>query len=131
MPDLDAEDIISETTSRVLEELDEDDSPAAELSRLPIAPLPVARPDHTTTASNPSSLFTDNQLINSWIRRNQRDPPMHMVGDPDLGLNPSQTKAVAMSLGERICLIQGVSPVLIIVCRGLTDEYVCVASWDG
>lgn len=131
VPDLDAEDIIAEKAHRVLEELDGDDSPAAELSRLPIPPLPVARPDQTTTSSNPSSLFTDNQLINSWIRRNQRDPPMHMIGDPNLGLNPSQTKAVAMSLGERICLIQGVSPFLIIVRRGLTDEDVCAASWDG
>ncbi|KAM0791996.1 hypothetical protein ACM66B_007108 [Microbotryomycetes sp. NB124-2] len=58
-------------------------------------------------ASNPSSLFADNQLINSWIKRHARDDPIKMTGDPDLGLNESQTKAVAMALGQSLSLIQG------------------------
>ena len=56
---------------------------------------------------HPSELFKDNQLINSWIKRHQRKVPMAMPGDPELGLNPSQTRAVAMALGEKLSLIQG------------------------
>ncbi len=62
---------------------------------------PVWEPKH------PSELFEDNQLINSWIKRHQREVPLVMPGDPDLGLNPSQTRAVAMALGEKLSLIQG------------------------
>lgn len=74
---------------------------------------------------HPSALFSENQLIHSWIKRHQREVPMAMPGDPELGLNPSQTRAVAMALGERLSLIQGVSlrarvagpaPVLTISC---------------
>lgn len=59
--------------------------------------------------SIPSALLRDNQLINSWIMRYSRDDPIEMPGDPQLGLNPSQTKAIAMALGQRMSLIQGVS----------------------
>ena len=38
-----------------------------------------------------------------------RDDPMILPGDPELGLNASQTKAVAMAMGEKLSLIQGVS----------------------
>ncbi|KAK4046646.1 hypothetical protein OIV83_005929 [Microbotryomycetes sp. JL201] len=61
----------------------------------------------TDPVSNPSFLFADNQLINSWIKRHARDDPIHITGDPDLGLNESQTKAVAMALGQSLSLIQG------------------------
>ncbi|BGO88406.1 hypothetical protein JCM10020v2_000021 [Rhodotorula toruloides] len=57
--------------------------------------------------SIPSALLRDNQLINSWIMRYSRDDPIEMPGDPQLGLNPSQTKAIAMALGQRMSLIQG------------------------
>ena len=55
-----------------------------------------------------SDLFRDNQLIHSWIERYRRDDPLVLPGDPDLGLNASQTKAIAMALGDRLSLIQGV-----------------------
>lgn len=58
--------------------------------------------------SVPSALLRDNQLINSWIMRYSRDDPIELPGDPQLGLNPSQTKAIAMALGQRLSLIQGV-----------------------
>jgi hypothetical protein len=57
---------------------------------------------------NPSALWAENQLIHSWIQRYRRLNPIKMEGDPDLGLNESQTRAVAVSLGERLSLIQGV-----------------------
>ncbi|GAA6053563.1 hypothetical protein JCM3770_005196 [Rhodotorula araucariae] len=54
-----------------------------------------------------SDLLRQNQLINSWIERYQRDDPLVLPGDPDLGLNASQIKAIAMALGEKLSLIQG------------------------
>ncbi|GAA5962773.1 hypothetical protein JCM21900_006498 [Sporobolomyces salmonicolor] len=89
---------------------DEDDSsPAAELAHLP-PPESFLLPDlaaSTAESLHPSELFAQNQLINSWIKRYTRDEPLIMPGDPDLGLNASQTKAVAMAMGEKLSLIQG------------------------
>ncbi|GAA5985540.1 hypothetical protein JCM11641_007986 [Rhodosporidiobolus odoratus] len=56
---------------------------------------------------HPSELLRQNQLINSWIKRYSREEPLAMPGDPDLGLNESQMRAIAMALGERLSLIQG------------------------
>ena len=48
--------------------------------------------------------------IMSWARRYSKEKPIIIEGDPDLGaLNSSQLRAVAMMVGERISLIQGVS----------------------
>ncbi|GAA5871027.1 hypothetical protein JCM8547_005335 [Rhodosporidiobolus lusitaniae] len=72
--------------------------------------LPSLSPSATDTAASthPSSLLRSNQLINSWIQRYSRPgPPLAMPGDPELGLNESQTRAIAMGLGERLSLIQG------------------------
>jgi hypothetical protein len=55
-----------------------------------------------------SNLFTENQLINSWVRRHLRRRPMQMDGDPLLGLNDAQTRAIAMMMSDRISLVQGV-----------------------
>jgi len=92
-----------------------DDSPAVELAHLP-SPESLLTPDivsnsrkTSSTALHPSDLVTQNQLINSWVKRYMRDDPMTLPGDPELGLNPSQTKAVAMAMGEKLSLIQGVS----------------------
>ncbi|GAA5936152.1 hypothetical protein JCM10213_004695 [Rhodosporidiobolus nylandii] len=90
-------------------------TPAAELASLPSPPaslleLDLALPAHLTTAGealHPSDLLRSNQLINSWIRRYSREEPLVMPGDPDLGLNGSQMRAIAMALGERLSLIQG------------------------
>lgn len=81
-----------------------EDSPDQEVqtpeSLLPISP--------SLRSLNPSTLFTDNQLINSWVKRYRRNNPIVMDGDPETGLNKSQTKAVAMALSEQLSLIQGV-----------------------
>ena len=55
-----------------------------------------------------SNVFTENQLINSWVQRHLRSPPLEMEGDPVLGLNEAQTRAVALALDNRLSLIQGV-----------------------
>ncbi|GAA5867609.1 hypothetical protein JCM1840_002569 [Sporobolomyces johnsonii] len=86
-----------------------DSSPAAELAHLP-TPESFLTPDlaaSTAESLHPSELFAQNQLINSWIKRYARDDPLVMPGDPELGLNESQTKAVAMAMGEKLSLIQG------------------------
>ncbi|GAA5893221.1 hypothetical protein JCM6882_003916 [Rhodosporidiobolus microsporus] len=99
-------------------EMDDDDSsPAAELAHLPppsSSLLPYTLPPSPSPAPSPSSslhpsdLLRSNQLINSWIRRHAREgDPLEMPGDPELGLNRSQTRAIAVALGERLSLIQG------------------------
>ena len=53
--------------------------------------------------------FKDDMLIQSWARRYARTNPIIMDGDPVLDeLNATQIRAVAMMIGERISLIQGV-----------------------
>ena len=57
-----------------------------------------------------SSVFQDDMRIHSWAQRYARHNPIQIDGDPPLlGLNPTQIRAVAMMLGERISLVQGVS----------------------
>ena len=71
--------------------------PSSTIEEPPLLPRPIE-----------SDLFRDNQLIHSWMERYRRDDPLVLPGDPDLGLNASQTKAIAMALGDRLSLIQGV-----------------------
>ena len=59
--------------------------------------------------------FKDDMRIQSWARRYARTNPIVMDGDPILdSLNATQIRAVAMMIGERISLIQGVSPPFLI-----------------
>ena len=56
-------------------------------------------------------IFSLDQRIHSWARR-YRVPghPVVVEGDPDLGaLNATQRRAVAVMVGERVSLVQGVS----------------------
>ncbi|WRT66587.1 uncharacterized protein IL334_003546 [Kwoniella shivajii] len=63
-------------------------------------------PDPRRTPLN--SVLSKNQLIQSWTER-YRVPgkPIHVEGDPDVGLNSTQMRAIAMMLGERLSLVQG------------------------
>lgn len=55
--------------------------------------------------------FKDDQRVMSWARRYSQPNPIVVDGDPPLvGLNASQTKAMAMMIGQRFSLIQGVRP---------------------
>ena len=63
-----------------------------------------------------SGILARNQLIHSWAKRHRR-AQLPMSGDPELELNPSQTRAIAMMLSERLSLVQGVSDARI-VCDG-------------
>lgn len=53
--------------------------------------------------------FKDDMRIQSWARRYAQKVPVKIDGDPVLdGLNSTQIRAVAMMIGERISLVQGV-----------------------
>ena len=55
--------------------------------------------------------FKDDMRIQSWAQRYARLDPIEMDGDPVIdGLNGTQIRAIAMMIGERISLVQGVSP---------------------
>ncbi|WFD27604.1 hypothetical protein MNAN1_002604 [Malassezia nana] len=58
------------------------------------------------TVSGPG-LFAQDQRIHSWCERYARVRPLRIEGDPELGLNESQLRAVAMMLRERVSLVQG------------------------
>lgn len=65
-----------------------------------------SRGDH-----EPGGAFKDDMRIQSWARRYARPNPIEMDGDPVLDrLNATQIRAVAMMIGERVSLVQGVSP---------------------
>lgn len=54
--------------------------------------------------------FRADMRVQSWARRYARARPVRVEGDPVLaGLNATQVRAVAMMVGERISLVQGVS----------------------
>jgi hypothetical protein len=53
--------------------------------------------------------FKDDQRIHSWARRYSQPSPLVMEGDPPLeGLNTTQIRAMALMIGQRLSLIQGV-----------------------
>lgn len=53
--------------------------------------------------------FAQDCRIRSWTDRYVRNDPVRVEGDPELDLNTSQVKAIAMMLRERVSLVQGVS----------------------
>lgn len=52
-------------------------------------------------------VFSRDARIRSWYTRYAQPTPVVVEGDPALGLNPSQTRAVAMMLKEPLSLVQG------------------------
>ncbi|KAJ9092501.1 hypothetical protein QFC19_008714 [Naganishia cerealis] len=66
---------------------------------------PFSKPAHL----NGPGFFADNELIQSWCRRQlvDRREPIEVEGDPDIALNTSQKRAIATMLSSNISLIQG------------------------
>jgi hypothetical protein len=57
-----------------------------------------------------SGSFIRNELIRSWTTRYRAEGEVIKAeGDPEIPLNPSQMRAIAMMLSERLSLVQGVS----------------------
>lgn len=65
--------------------------------------------EHVSTPSKDvaPSIFEQDAHIRSWYERYIRPNPLRLDGDPDLGLNDSQLRAVATMLSNRLSLIQG------------------------
>jgi hypothetical protein len=66
-------------------------------------------PSESESPSASLGAFKDDMLIQSWARRYSSPTPLVVEGDPPLGLNERQRRAVAMMIRERISLVQGVS----------------------
>lgn len=63
------------------------------------------------TMDDNAGLFKNDMWIQSWAKRYSQVNPLVMEGDPVLkGLNSTQIRALAMMIGQRISLIQGVRP---------------------
>ncbi|KAI3613910.1 hypothetical protein CBS9595_004087 [Malassezia furfur] len=58
-------------------------------------------------AAPAEGLFARDQRIRSWYERYAAADPLVLDGDPALGLNASQTRAVALMLKEPLSLVQG------------------------
>lgn len=92
-------------------------SPALTSARVPLqAPDDVNYISHETLehgsrqTGDHGGAFKEDMRIQSWARRYSEVNPVRVEGDPVLsGLNATQTRAVAMMIGERISLVQGVS----------------------
>lgn len=62
------------------------------------------------TALDNDGAFKDDQRLHSWARRYSQPEPLVLEGDPILkGLNATQIRAMALMIGQRVSLIQGVS----------------------
>ncbi|GHJ88617.1 hypothetical protein NliqN6_5019 [Naganishia liquefaciens] len=68
-----------------------------------------ATKDSEIILSPSHGFFADNQLIQSWCRRQlvEGREPLSIDGDPQLALNTSQRKAIAMMLSSNMSLVQG------------------------
>lgn len=62
-------------------------------------------------AQRAGGAFANHPKIASWARRYREPNPVRFKDDPPLNLNPSQMRAIALMLGERMSLIQGVSTI--------------------
>jgi hypothetical protein len=60
--------------------------------------------------NEPASVLMRHPALKSWTERHRvKGVPVREKGDPKVDLNPSQTRAIAMMLSERLSLVQGVS----------------------
>jgi hypothetical protein len=64
-----------------------------------------------------SGAFRDDMQIMSWARRYREIEPVKVEGDPVMAdLNSTQIRAVAMMIGERASLVQGVIFICFFLC---------------
>lgn len=65
--------------------------------------------DHSPT-EGAEGAFKDDMRIQSWAKRYSKENPVVIEGDPVIeGLNDTQRRAMAMMIGQRASLVQGVS----------------------
>lgn len=89
-------------------------SPELTAQALPTQPTDVDAvpvPSEPEVNMRAETILSSNQMIKSWTDRYRvTSEPLRIEGDPEIGLNPSQMRAIAMMLSERLSLVQGVSP---------------------
>lgn len=60
--------------------------------------------------ANHFGAFRNDTRIHSWAQRYSRSDPLVIQGDPIIkNMNTSQVRAMAMMIGQRLSLVQGVS----------------------
>jgi regulator of nonsense transcripts 1 len=57
-----------------------------------------------------TSPLMQDQRLQSWVRRYSLPNPIVLPGDPEINLNPTQIRAIALMLASRVSLVQGVRP---------------------
>jgi hypothetical protein len=73
--------------------------------------LDVAAAEGPGASEKKLGVFAEDQRIQSWARRYSLPVPLVMDGDMALkGMNPSQIRAMALMVGNRVSLVQGVRP---------------------
>jgi len=83
-------------------------APPQELHAFDVDAKPV--PSQGVHPVKASGGLVKNELIRSWTMRYRTEGEVvRSDGDPDIPLNPSQMRAIAMMLSERLSLVQGVS----------------------
>ncbi|KAK4688511.1 carbonic anhydrase, partial [Tremellales sp. Uapishka_1] len=85
----------------------QEDYVAAATSLAPLKPTDVDATAIPAHLDQKEGILARNQLIRSWTERYRREKPVRVEGDPVLKLNPSQMRAIAMMLSERLSLVQG------------------------
>jgi hypothetical protein len=91
--------------------------------------LPHDMLDHPSRISvEHEGIFRDDMRIQSWAKRHSRPHPVKVEGDPDLSLNATQIRAIAMMIGERMSLVQGVSVEFQNVSH--ISSTASIATWD-
>jgi hypothetical protein len=81
-----------------------DIAPTIKPTDIDATPLPSSTPNPGTS---PRGILARDQLIQSWATRHATATPLSIEGDPLITLNPTQTRAIAMILSNRISLVQG------------------------
>jgi len=83
-------------------------APPKELHASDVDAKPV--PSQGSHSVQASAGLMRNELIRNWtVRYRAEGEVVRSDGDPDIPLNPSQMRAIAMMLSERLSLVQGVS----------------------
>jgi hypothetical protein len=77
---------------------------ALDLKPTDIDATPIPTPH---AISSGQGILARDQLIQSWAKRYRGPKALRIEGDPIIELNPSQLRAMAMILSERVSLVQG------------------------
>ncbi|KAF7370780.1 hypothetical protein MSAN_00711400 [Mycena sanguinolenta] len=102
-------DILLSSSQPVAEEKDEKGTDDEQPDSVFVADEGAVREEEFVSSTDSYGAFKDDQRIHSWVLRYSQLKPIVMDGDPPLhGLNATQIRAIALMIGQRLSLIQGV-----------------------